>query len=258
MRIPRTLIWANLLALLLVFGGEGVGVCQIGAPPPACVPPFAIESPTTPKAALNLLMAGNARYVAGSTTLYSPRPNQCAWGNGQTPYAVILSCSDARVPPELLFDTGNNQIFIVRVAGNTIGNPHIDPPMFPPLDQQNSLMFQSALYAAHLSPSIRRGVKLVLVLGHTQCGAVAEAIGPGAFKCPSSLAITQNICPAVKKVPSGNLDATIRQNVIDQVNLIKTTPPFNNLIRDPNQPLAIVGGVYDIATGKVTIVTPAP
>ncbi len=263
MRISRILVWANLLGLLLIFNGVGVGVCQTAAPdavspPPSCVPPFAIEEPATPRAALNLLMAGNARFVAGATKLYAPRPNQCPWGAGQTPYAVIVSCSDARVPPEILFDTGNNQIFIVRVAGNTVGNPHVDPPEFPPLDQQNSLMFQSALYAAHLSPSIRKGVKLIFVLGHSSCGAVQEAIGPGMFKCPSTLAITQNICPAVKAVPSGDLDATIRQNVIDQVNLLKSTPPFNNLIRDPNPVLMIVGGVYDIVTGKVTIVISVP
>ena len=262
-RILRILVWANLLGLLLIFNGEGVGVCQMAVPdavstPPPCVPPFAIQQPATPKAAVGLLMAGNARFVAGATKLYAPRPNQCPWGSGQTPYAIIVSCSDARVPPEILFDTGNNQIFIVRVAGNTVGNPHIDPPEFPPLGQQNSLMFQSALYAAHLSPSIRKGVKLVFVLGHSDCGAVKEAIGPGMFKCPSTLAITQNICPAVKAVPSGDLDATIRQNVIEQVNLLKSTPPFSNLIRDPNPPLMIIGGVYNIATGKVTIVTPIP
>ncbi len=240
----RILLWVNLLTVLLVVGQTAVAVCQdipTATPTtPTCVPPFNILEPDIPKKAFNDLMAGNARYVGGKAV----RPNQCPWGASQQPFAAIVSCSDARVPPEILFDTGINQLFLVRVAGNTVGNPHVMPPEFPPLDQQNSLMFQSLEYAVGHIPS----VSLILVLGHTRCGAVSEAMKA----CPGSKnAITQNICPAIGQPPD-----PITANVVIQVNLLKTTEPFAGEIE--NKTLAIVGGVYNIATGQVTIVTPAP
>jgi Carbonic anhydrase len=154
--VRRILLWVNLLAVLLVVGHTAVAVCQeipAAAPTtPPCVPPFSILKPDTPKKAFNFLMAGNARYTSGKGLL----PNRCPWGAGQTPFAEILSCSDARVPPEILFDTGNNQLFLVRVAGNTVGNPHVDPPQFPPLDMQNSLMFHDQLLLRRSGPD-RKG-----------------------------------------------------------------------------------------------------
>jgi carbonic anhydrase len=243
--VRRILLWVNLLTVLLVVGQTAVAVCQgipAAAPTtPPCVPPFDILKPDTPKKAFNYLMAGNARFASGKAL----RPNQCPWGTGQTPFAAILSCSDARVPPEILFDTGNNQLFLVRVAGNTAGNPQ---PEAPPLDEQNSLMFQSLEYAVNTFSSVR----LLLVLGHTSCGAVIEALKG----CPGSTsAITQNICPAI---PPGSTDlgAAIIANVVTQVNLLKGTDPFAGRIRANT--LAIVGGVYDIATGQITWVTPTP
>lgn len=243
----RILLWVNLLTVLLVLGQAAVAVCQdipaaVPTTPP-CVPPFAILKPDTPKKAFDDLMAGNARYTSGKAL----RPNQCPWGVGQTPFAAILSCADARVPPEILFDTGNNQLFVVRVAGNTVGNPHINPPEFPPLNMQNSLMFQSLEYAV-TATGLRDSVKLLMLLGHTNCGAVSAAM----TQCPGSTnAITQNICPAIGQPPD-----PITANVVMQVNLLKTTPPF--AARVNNKTLAIVGGVYNIATGQVTIVTPMP
>jgi len=246
--VRRILLWVNLLTVLLVLGQTAVAVCQeipaaVPTTPP-CVPPFSILKPDTPKKAFNFLMAGNARYASGKALL----PNQCPWGAGQTPFAEILSCSDARVPPEILFDTGNNQLFLVRVAGNTVGNPHVDPPQFPPLDMQNSLMFQSLEYAVNTFSSVR----LLLVLGHTSCGAVTEALKG----CPGSTsAITQNICPAIPP-GSTDLNAATIANVVTQVNLLKGTDPFAGRIRAKT--LAIVGGVYDIGTGQITWVTPTP
>jgi carbonic anhydrase len=242
--VRRILFWVNLLSVLLVLGQAAVAVClevpAAVATAPSCVPPFDILEPATPKKAFNDLMAGNARFASGKAL----RPNQCPWGAPQTPFAAILSCADARVPPEILFDTGINQLFLVRVAGNTAGNPHINPPEFPPLDEQNSLMFQSLEYAAHHFTSL----KLIMVLGHTGCGAVSEATK----QCPGSTkAITQNICPAIGQKPD-----PVTANVVMQVNLLGKTHPFDEEISEKT--LAIVGGVYNIGTGQVTIVTPTP
>jgi carbonic anhydrase len=241
MRIVRDSVWAGFLSLLLIISQAAAGFCQASkaaSAPPACVPPFDIQRPATPKAAFNTLMAGNARYVSGAAV----RPNQCPWGAAQTPFAAVLSCSDARVSPEILFDTGNNQLFIIRVAGNTAGDP--DPERHIPLNMQNSLMFQSLEYSFNVL-----GVKLILVLGHTNCGAVAGAVR----NCPGGRqpAIFQNICPAINQPPD-----PVTANVVEQVNLLKRTPPFKGALNAGT--LAIVGGVYNIATGRVTVVTPTP
>jgi len=125
-----------------------------------------------PAKALQLLLEGNQRYVSNR----AERPNQRPSGSPQHPLAVILSCSDSRVPPEIIFDQGVGNLFIVRVAGNTY----------------DLLALQSIEYAVgHL------GTTLILVVGHDQCGAVTAALK--AYPDPSAGPMLTNIYPAVRE-----------------------------------------------------------
>jgi carbonic anhydrase len=143
-----------------------------------CTPAFSIantnaNAPSIPPAkALQLLLEGNQRYV----TNRAERPNQRPSDSPQHPLAVILSCSDSRVPPEIIFDQGVGNLFIVRVAGNTY----------------DLLALQSIEYAvSHL------GTTLIMVVGHDQCGAVTAALK--AYPDPSAGPMLTNIYPAVRE-----------------------------------------------------------
>ncbi|HUV35805.1 MAG TPA: carbonic anhydrase, partial [Patescibacteria group bacterium] len=145
--------------------------------------------------AFEALMAGNGRYVAGAPV----HPRQTAarraeTAGGQHPFAVVITCADSRVPPEILFDQGIGDLFVIRVAGNITGNAVVG----------------SVEYAAeHL------GVPLVVVLGHTHCGAVNAAIvGDGT---PGRIAhIVGRIAPAVdraRELPGELAGNVVRANV---------------------------------------------
>ena len=124
-----------------------------------------------PSQALQLLLDGNGRYVKN----YAAHPNQRPSDSPQHPLAVILSCSDSRVPPEIIFDQGIGNLFIVRVAGNTY----------------DRLALQSIEYAVgHL------GTTLIIVIGHDQCGAVGAAVK--SYPDPRAGPMLTNIYPAVR------------------------------------------------------------
>ena len=120
------------------------------------------DIPATPEAAVQALLAGNAAFVAEAAPDL-PVPNTTVSTAGcptppiQAPYCVVLGCSDARVPIELIFDAGPNQFFVVRVAGNSLGDE----------------CFGSIEYALH---TFKESVHLLAVLGHTRCGAMAAAV----------------------------------------------------------------------------------
>ncbi len=248
MRANRVPLWIGLIALPLLLA-PAAGICAnvpaaVSTPPP-CAPPFDIPKPATPKAAFDQLVAGNGRFSSRTAT----RPNQCPWGIAQTPYAAILSCADARVPPEILFDTGVNELFVVRVAGNTAGAPSIT-------NAADSIMTQSLAYGVQVL-----GVKVIVVLGHLSCGAVNGALPPCDAGQGAGGPMLQNLCPAAAATRSitdlrKRQAATVSQNVILTVRLISRMAPFRGEIRKGK--LAVVGGVYDISTGKVTFVTPLP
>src|SRR5262245_38659697 len=120
------------------------------------------ETPATPEAAVQALLAGNAAFVRevvpDSPTPSTIAPTACPGPPPkQSPYCVVLGCSDARVPVELVFDAGPNEFFVVRVAGNSLGDE----------------CFGSIEYALH---TFKESVHLLTVLGHTRCGAVAAAV----------------------------------------------------------------------------------
>jgi len=191
----------------------------------------------TPAQALAQLIEGNRRFqhdANGHPHLHSKRRSELA--GGQSPFAVILSCSDSRVPPELIFDQGLGGLFVVRLAGNTVTRAGLE----------------SIDYAVgHL------GTNLIMVLGHESCGAVKGAL----TECVSNSAaglpeIFANICPAVeeaRKKSGDNLESSaIDLNVIDQVKILERSPLFKKRVADGS--LKIVGARYNLESGKVEII----
>jgi carbonic anhydrase len=194
----------------------------------------------TPDAVLAELVAGNARFVAGKLTHPDVTARIAASAEGQYPKAVILSCLDSRVPVEQLFDLGIGDIFVGRVAGN-IENE----------DQLGSMEFATKL----------AGAKLVLVLGHSGCGAVKGACD-GA-ELGNLTALLAKIRPAVEAVegfsPENRTSANgefvakvIEQNVRQTVSDIrKDSPVLADL--EKSGAIKIVGALYELQTGKITL-----
>jgi len=234
--LRRDFLRAGALALAaLVPWSMGVAIAAdlptLGAPPP----PNAIA----PADALKRLMDGNARYAANTPNQRDFSSGRAARVQGQYPIATILSCADSRVAPELAFDQGPGDLFVVRVAGNIV-NPDL---------------LASLEYGAQFL-----GVPLIMVLGHTGCGAVDAAIKVLKTKAvlPGHLPeLITAIKPAVilaEKTPTGNLlDNAATENVRRQVARLKSSPPVVQKLY-VDKTIDIVGGVYNLATGKIALV----
>ncbi len=156
---------------------------------------------------------------------------------GQKPYAIILTCSDSRVAPEVIFDEGLGDLFIVRVAGNTASDP---------------ILIGSMEYSV-----LTFGGVLLMVLGHTECGAVKSTIDvvtKGATVPGELDAVVQPIEPAVQAVQSQPadqiLDAAIHENVKLTQQGLGRVPTFADAVQSGK--LKIVGDEYQLKTGKVT------
>lgn len=186
-----------------------------------------------PNVALRKLMGGNRRFVENKSI--KPRQDRSALTNtekGQQPFAIIVGCSDSRVPNEIIFDQGVGDLFIVRTAGQVMAE---------------------ASYASIEFASAVLGSKLIVVLGHQSCGAVDAAI-----KRPENLpghivTLVNAIKPAAQKVRAmgGNLlENAIRQNVLEQVALLRDLDPVLSR-RYQSGEILIVGAVYQLGTGKV-------
>jgi carbonic anhydrase len=200
------------------------------APSPNAIPPAE---------ALDRLMQGNGRYAANAPQEKDYSAGRAARVNAQYPIAAILSCSDSRVAPELAFDQGPGDIFVVRLAGNF-------------LDDDG---FASLEYAVQFL-----GAPLVMVLGHTNCGAVSAAIKvvKEGIELPGHLPeLIKSIEPAViaahARHPSDLLAAAIEENVrINVKRLIDDAPILSDALAAKK--IAVAGGVYDLATGKVGLI----
>jgi carbonic anhydrase len=186
--------------------------------------------------ALRRLMKGNARYVAKKRSCRDFSAGRAALTKSQYPIAAVLSCSDSRVAPEFAFDQGLGDIFVVRVAGNFANDDGL----------------ASLEYAVKYL-----GVPLVVVLGHSNCGAVSAAIEvvvDGAVLPGHLPELVQSIKPAVEaakaKSPKDLLAAAITENVALNVKLLESAPPLLATFAQTGQ-VKIAGGVYDLATGKV-------
>ncbi|MEE3327454.1 MAG: carbonic anhydrase [Myxococcota bacterium] len=190
-----------------------------------------------PDAALKELLAGNARYVARDAQIpvTSPVREDLSWG--QTPRAIILSCSDSRVPPEIIFDQYRGELFIVRVAGNFVND-----------DGLASMEYATAVL----------GTRLVVVLGHSQCGAVDATINyvKEGTPLPGHLPeLIDAIKPAVEEVkgqPGNMLANAIAANAkLNAQKLASSTPLISKAVEKGQ--VKVVAGVYDLKSGKVDI-----
>jgi carbonic anhydrase len=231
----RTSALAALVPWSLVPWCMGVAIAADPPAPGTPPPPNAIA----PADVLKRLMDGNARYAANTPNQRDFSSGRAARVQGQYPIATILSCADSRVAPELAFDQGPGDLFVVRVAGNIV-NPDL---------------LASLEYGAQFL-----GVPLIMVLGHTGCGAVDAAIKVLKTKAvlPGHLPeLITAIKPAVlvaEKTQAGNLlDNAATENVRRQVARLKSSPPVVEKLY-VGKKIDIVGGVYDLATGMIALV----
>lgn len=189
----------------------------------------------TADAALTRLMDGNKRFVAGqSTHPDQTKQHRTALAKSQAPFAVILSCSDSRVPPELVFDAGLGSLFVVRVAGNIA----------------DDAILGSIEYAVE-----HFGAPLVMVLGHERCGAVTAATQSGEPEAHIT-SLVYAIKPAVDTVkgqPGDLVDNAITANVRRVVQQLSASRDILGKHVDEHK-LKIVGARYDLDTGAVELV----
>jgi len=194
--------------------------------------PADAQSTLTPDAALAELMEGNKRFTSGKLTAHD---HDLAilkqhTEEKQEPFAAVLSCADSRVPVELVFDQSIGHIFVTRVAGNII-TPEII----------GSLEYGAAVL----------GTKVILVMGHANCGAVSATIkGKGV---PGQIsALFPHIQPAVDQAGT-NLEAATKANAKIQATLLsQASTVISSMVKEGK--LKVVAGYYDLGTGAVTLI----
>lgn len=184
--------------------------------------------------ALEKLIQGNERYVESQTVCHEDwSAKRVALAGKQTPFAIILSCSDSRVPPEIIFDQSLGDLFIVRVAGNIV----------------DDFAIGSIEYGVNIL-----GAKLILVLGHANCGAVDAALKGVHFDNHIQEIVTA-IEPAVRSTKGKEenlLEMTIKANVKHVENLLrKSKPVLAKAIK--NKSVHLCGGYYNLESGKVEV-----
>lgn len=179
--------------------------------------------------ALIALQEGNQKYIADKLQHnHSDSDRRISQTGGQAPFAIVLSCADSRVVPELIFDQGIGDIFVIRVAGNTA----------------NPSSIASIEYAvAHL------GSKLIVVLGHESCGACGAAIA-GGDNGPNLNHLLEFISPAVNQSESKDVNDVVNINAVNQA---KSLSDNSNIISDAvqNNGVEIVTAFYNLDGGKV-------
>lgn len=211
-----------------------------------------LQDEKNPETCLQLLMEGNQRYTSGSPQAHDYAERIAATAGGQNPSAVILSCIDSRVPVEQVFDVSVGDVFSVRVAGNINGTKSLG----------------SIEYAVGVS-----GVQLVMVLGHTKCGAataavaavVGEQLPEVVQECTSLPSIIEGFKPVATEESlagysaadagekSSIVDNIAKQNVIHTCeSLIANSPVIARLVSEGS--VKVVGAMYDVATGQVELV----
>lgn len=195
------------------------------------------SSVRTAEQALASLKSGNARFLSGQARFPTRQKEVLAeLAKGQQPYATILGCSDSRVPPELVFDAGFGELFIVRVAGNVLGP---------------SILGTLQYAGMHLR------TPLFLVMGHEGCGAVQAAIASrfrGAQQASRIEVLLEEILPALDGLdatlpPDALLSAAVEANVRWTMRLLLESP--EGRARVAEGVLKLEGAVYEIATGRV-------
>lgn len=197
------------------------------------------QAAMTPQSALETLKQGNTRFVNGAMVSRNLQEQVNDTAGGQYPFATVLHCIDSRVSAELLFDQGIGDVFSIRIAGNFV----------------NEDILGSMEFACKLA-----GTKLLVVLGHTACGAVKGACDHA--RLGNLTTLINKLEPAVDAVAeptnpeertSKNIDfvnEVAKKNVHMTIDNIRSQSPVLKELEDEGS-IAIVGGMYDIATGEV-------
>jgi carbonic anhydrase len=189
------------------------------------------QSGMTGEAALRELAAGNERYVAGKITSFAEDLEilKAKTVSSQEPFAAVLSCADSRVPVEIIFDQSINHIFVCRVAGNVV-TPEI----------MASMEYGVAVL----------GIKAILVMGHTNCGAIGAAVQvkdvPGQIS-----ALYQHMMPGISEA-KGDVGHAVRLNAAFQAQLMReSSTVISKAVKEKG--VKVAAGVYDLGTGRVTM-----
>jgi carbonic anhydrase len=222
-----------------VAGLAGIPIAMAGSRwfAPAAVAADEAATPSVPAdQGLQMLMDGNKRFVEGNLTSFSNlAQDREQLTTGQSPFAVVVCCSDSRVPPEIVFDQTLGQLFVVRTAGQVIDEA-----------ARGSIVYGVDFLKA----------PLLLVLGHSRCGAVDAAIAALAGNPIPGYAyrFAEGIGPAVQRVinePGDQLDNAIRANIEMGVDQLRTAEPDLAAAVSSGQ-LTVAGGYYDLASGEVS------
>ncbi len=194
------------------------------------LPTFA-QSELGGEASIRELMAGNERFIAGKITSFAEDLKILKEKTvlKQEPFAAVLSCADSRVPVEILFDQTIGHLFVARVAGNIV-TPEI---------------MASMEYAVAVL-----GVKAILVMGHTNCGAISAAVS--AKEVPGQISVLyQYLMPGIKGA-QGDVQRAVRMNASYQAQVLKASSPvIAKAITDDG--VKVISGTYDLASGRVVL-----
>ena len=191
-----------------------------------------------PDEALARLREGNQRFIKGEGSAF--RRWHPGLVDGQRPFAVVLGCSDSRAPAEYVFDQGLGDLFVIRVAGNIVAP-----------SQVGSVEFAASLF----------GTRLVVVMGHTQCGAVAATVHAlehgGSGESRNIQSIVDRIAPHLQHLagssgdPQARLEQAVRANALASAQDLRNSSPLLRQLVESGR-VAIAAAVYDLATGMVT------
>jgi carbonic anhydrase len=219
---------------------SGAGLLTTLVSPTTAVAEASVEGrPANPREALQLLVAGNRRWISGCVRHpHQSTARRAVVAAGQSPFAVVFSCIDSRVPPELVFDRGLGDIFIVRTGAQAVDDVALGSVEFGP----NEL-----------------DTPLIVVLGHERCGAVIatiDAIQHHGGRAPGHIqAVVDALRPAYEVAatqPGDIVDTMVRAQTTLTVARLKADPLLTGRIR--SGALAVVGGRYDLGTGRVDLI----
>ncbi len=183
------------------------------------------------EAAIRELMAGNERFVTGNVTSFAEdlKILKAKTANKQEPFASVLACADSRMPVELVFDQTIGHIFVTRVAGNMV-----TPEIIASLEYGVAVL----------------GIKAILVMGHSNCGAISAAVQ--GKEVPGQISVLyQHLMPAIAGA-KGDIPLAVKMNAAYQAKLLaESSTVIAKAIKDDG--VKVVSGSYDLATGRVTL-----
>lgn len=219
----------------LLTAGAGLAAMALDAGPFRL---SALAAPSGRNAHLAALMAGNARFAAGTPRCVPATARRTELANGQAPFAAVLGCSDSRVPVETIFDHDPGDVFVVRVAGNFVTDTGL-----------GSLEYSVAVLKS----------ELVMVLGHSSCGAVKAATQ--ALKGETFPGHIQSLATAIEpaaKATKGKAGDWVANAIAENVRMnAKALLARSTILAEAHAAgkITIVGAVYDLPTGKVNLLT---